>query len=77
MTTESEPSDIDGWVAVPRPARTTPRHGGSVVMAAMIGLAEALGWDREEAQTEMSQPADTDRPDDLKLDFGDLESLDS
>jgi hypothetical protein len=54
--------------------RTTPRHGGSILMAAMIGLAEALGWDPE--PTEIAQPASPANGLDLDLRFGSLPPLD-
>lgn len=57
-----------------RPPRQKPRHGGSFVMAAMIGIAEALGMDPE--PTEMSQPANPADGNDLDLSFGDLPPLD-
>ncbi len=55
--------------------RTTPRHGGSILMAAMLGLAYALGFDRETAMTEMVQPADPANGQELDLSFGDLPPL--
>jgi hypothetical protein len=57
-----------------RPPRRAPRHGGSILMAAMIGLAEALGWDPE--PTEITQPAAPSNGPDLDLNFGDLPPLD-
>ncbi len=53
--------------------RTKPRHGGSFVMAAMLGLAEALGWDPE--PSEVTQPAAPSDDSGLDLDFGDLPPL--
>lgn len=74
---DNDPVDRNRWVEFPRPPRTKPRHGGSILMAAMLGLADALGFDRDERDpTEMVQPAQPrDRPD-LDLDFGDLAPLD-
>ena len=63
---------IDG-VPLPPPARTGPRHGGSILMAAMIGIAEALGFDPE--PTEVAQPADPGSGPELDIDFGDLPPL--
>lgn len=57
----------------PRPVVRKPRHGGSILMAAMIGLAEALGMDPE--PTEISQPADIAGDDGFNLDYGGLPPL--
>lgn len=54
--------------------RTKPRHGGSILMAAMLGLAEALGWDPE--PTEVTQPASPANGPKLDLKFGGLPPLD-
>ncbi len=54
--------------------RTKPRHGGSILMAAMLGLAEALGWDPE--PSEVTQPAAPSDEPGLDLNFGDLPPLD-
>ncbi len=43
-------------------------------MAAMLGLADALGWDRETA--DIVHPADPADGEGLDLDFGDLPPLD-
>lgn len=52
-----------------------PRHQGSIVMAAMLGLADAMGHDRE--PVEIVEVVSNDRPEgDLELAFGDLRSLD-
>ena len=51
-----------------------PRHGGSVLMAAMLGLADAMGHDRE--PVEVVEVASDAQGEDLELDFGALESLD-
>ena len=53
-----------------------PRHGGSVLMAAMIGLAEVFDMAPKEP-TEQMQPGDLSAGDDLDLDFGDLPPLDN
>lgn len=54
--------------------RTKPRHGGSILMAAMLGLADGLGFDRE--QPEIVHPADATNGQGLDLHFGDLPPLD-
>lgn len=52
-----------------------PRHQGSILMAAMLGLADAMGHDRE--PVEIVEVVSNDRPEgDLELSFGDLRSLD-
>lgn len=53
--------------------RTTPRHGGSILMAAMLGLADALGFDRE--QPEVVQVAEVSNGPEIDLHFGDLPPL--
>lgn len=53
--------------------RTKPRHGGSILMAAMIGIAEALGFDPE--PTEVAQPANSGEGPQFDLTFGELPSL--
>ncbi|MFT7597954.1 MAG: hypothetical protein ACI8TP_000874 [Acidimicrobiales bacterium] len=50
------------------------RHGGSVLMAAMLGLADAMGHDRE--RVDIVEAASDDHTGDLPLDFGDLRPLD-
>lgn len=54
---------------LPRP----PRHHGSVLMAAMIGIADALGMDQHEDIPEIhaESPADPG----LDLDWGGLDPL--
>lgn len=59
-------------VALPVPP---PRPNGSILMAAMIGLANALGMEPKHEPTEMSQPANP-LDDGLDLDFGSLPPLD-
>ena len=61
--------------AAPEVVRRRPRHGGSILMAAMLGLADALGM-APENDSEMVQPANPDRGDGLDLRFGDLPPLD-
>ncbi len=60
--------------AVPLPV-PRPRPNGSILMAAMLGLANALGMEPKTEPTEMVQPADP-LDDDLDLDFGSLRPLD-
>jgi hypothetical protein len=52
-----------------------PQHKGSLVMAAMLGLAQALGMEEKPRNVEAVQPADP-LDDPLKLDFGQLRPLD-
>lgn len=72
----SDPADsasgADDAVALPVPR---PRPNGSVLMAAMLGLANALGMEPKNEPTEMVQPADG-LDDDLDLAFGPLPPLD-
>ncbi|MFW2381650.1 MAG: hypothetical protein ACN4GZ_07830 [Acidimicrobiales bacterium] len=51
-----------------------PRHKGSIMMAAMIGIADALGWDQFEEVPEIHADAPADPPN-LDLTFGDLDPL--
>lgn len=51
-----------------------PRHGGSMLMAAMLGLADALGHETPDPGVEIVRPVDNDQ-DGLDLDFGDLDPL--
>jgi hypothetical protein len=51
------------------------RHKGSIVMAAMIGIADALGWDQMEEVPEIYADSAGGTPD-LDLSFGDLDPLD-
>ncbi len=57
----------------PQPVRHRPRHGGSILMAAMLGLAEALGMDPE--PTLVVQPANPSGDDGFDLDYGGLPPL--
>ncbi len=50
------------------------RNGGSFLMAAMLGLAQALGFENTKERT--VQLAEASRNDDLDLRFGDLPPLD-
>lgn len=68
---DADPAPARPFVMGPR---TTPRHGGSIIMAAMIGIAEALGLDPE--PSEVTQPAAPASGPDLDLDFGGLDPLD-
>jgi hypothetical protein len=49
------------------------RNGGSILMAAMLGLADAMGFDRE--PVEIVEVIENDQPD-FDLQFGDLRPLD-
>ena len=64
--------DTIGAVALPLPP---PRPNGSILMAAMLGLANALGMERTTEPTEMAQPAEP-LGDGLDLDFGSPPPLD-
>lgn len=50
------------------------RHRGSIVMAAMIGIADALGWDQHEEIPEIHAEAPGEPPR-FDLSFGDLDPL--
>jgi hypothetical protein len=50
------------------------RHRGSIVMAAMIGIADALGWDQCEEIPEIYADAEGEPPT-FDLTFGDLDPL--
>lgn len=52
-----------------------PRPNGSILMAAMLGLANDLGMEPKTEQSEMVQPADP-LDDDIDLSFGTLRPLD-
>lgn len=66
-----DPADIVDGV----PLRLPPaRPNGSILMAAMLGLANALGMEPKNEPTEMVQPAEP-LDDGLDLDFGGLPSL--
>lgn len=54
----------------PRP----PRHHGSVIMAAMIGIADALGLDQHEEIPEIHADAPGEAPR-LDLEWGGLDPL--
>lgn len=72
--TSTAPDDGVSNGATPLPA-PRPRPNGSVLMAAMLGLANALGMEPKDEPSEMVQPADP-LDDDIDLDFGSLRSLD-
>ena len=71
------------WVSSPRPSgqATPPRrrsHGtaSSMLMAAMLGLADGFGFDRP--RDDVVEVADAPiGGDDLQLDYGNLEPLDT
>jgi len=63
---------VDDGIALPIPP---PRPNGSILMAAMLGLANALGLEPRTEPSEMIQPADP-ADDGLDLDFGSLPPLD-
>ncbi|MEM9651611.1 MAG: hypothetical protein AAGA65_05915 [Actinomycetota bacterium] len=66
-------ADIEGeFLLLPR---TTPRHGGSILMAAMIGLADAMGFESHRHQTEIMASVDRASGQELDLRFGDLPPL--
>ncbi len=50
------------------------RHHGSILMAAMIGIADALGWDQSEEIPEIHAEA-AGEPPTFDLTFGDLDPL--
>lgn len=80
MESDDQPAEADDaagqrWVELPRRPRTSARHRGSYLMAAMLGLAKALGMDEEKEPTEVVQPALPGRDDDLLLSFNGLEPL--
>ncbi len=60
-------------VPMPAPARPGGRANGSIVMAAMVGISEALGLDKKQEQVAEASAASGEG---LDLDFGDLPSLD-
>ncbi len=62
----------DRTVAVPMPPPPGGRANGSVLMAAMVGLSEALGFDKPQTVIEVSAASGEG----LDLDFGDLPPLD-
>ena len=70
---ESWPVEADDLMPVRRPR--PPGHGGSVLMAAMLGLAHAMG--REPEPIDAVEVADSELGiDELRLSFGDLRPLD-
>ncbi len=70
MSPAASPAPDDG-VPLPIPR---PRPNGSILMAAMLGLANALGMEPKTERSEIVQPADP-LDDDLDLDFGSLRPL--
>lgn len=68
------PDDGVSGEAIPLPT-PRPRPNGSVLMAAMLGLANALGMEPKDEPSEMVQAADP-LDDDVDLDFGSLRPLD-
>ncbi len=67
------PAPVDPRDRAPA-VRHRPRHGGSVLVAAMLGLADALGMAPERTEVVQESSADDDEP--LRLDFGHLPPLD-
>lgn len=67
-----EPAAGPDWTPLPS---LRPQPKGSVLMAAMLGLANALGMEPKTEPSEMVQPAEPIR-DGLDLDFGSLPPLD-
>jgi hypothetical protein len=65
------PEQVDDGTPLPIPP---PRPNGSILMAAMIGLANALGMERTTEPTELTQPGEP-TGDGLDLDFGPLPPL--
>ncbi len=58
------------------PAATgCPRHKGSVLMAAMLGLGQALGMDQVPPEVPEAVAETPDGPPLLDLDYGDLDPL--
>jgi hypothetical protein len=51
-----------------------PRHRGSILMAAMVGIADALGWDQNEEIPEIHAET-AGEPPDFNLTFGNLDPL--
>lgn len=72
QATDATGTPPEDGVALPTPR---PRPNGSILMAAMLGLANALGMEPRTEPSEMVQPADP-LDDDLDLDFGSLHPLD-
>ena len=76
LTPEVEPTpvaNVDRELPSATDGTRRPRHGGSIIMAAMLGLADVLGHDREPVEIHEVVP-DGDR-DSLQLDFGPLAPL--
>jgi predicted outer membrane lipoprotein len=71
-TDQVRPGEGPEWEPINAPR---PRPNGSVLMAAMIGLANALGMEHQERRTEAAQPAQP-HEDDLKFNWGGLRPLD-
>ena len=68
---------VDGVDPDARPQPVPPpRPNGSILMAAMLGLANALGMEPKRQAIEMAQPARPLDGDQLDLDFGALRPLD-
>ncbi len=71
--TPSSDESGERWVPIPLPPRPGGRANGSIVMAAMVGISEALGLDKQQEQVAEAS-ASSGQP--LELDFGDLPPLD-
>ncbi|NNF53453.1 MAG: hypothetical protein HKN03_03320 [Acidimicrobiales bacterium] len=52
-----------------------PRHKGSILMAAMLGLGQALGMDDVPSEVPEAVAQTPDGPPLIDLDFGDLDPL--
>lgn len=75
MERDPEPVSFTEGERTPVTRTRPPGHGGSVLMAAMLGLAHAMG--REPEPIDVVEVADSDLGiDELRLSFGDLRPLD-
>ncbi|MEZ5227126.1 MAG: hypothetical protein R2710_10745 [Acidimicrobiales bacterium] len=69
---EPNGEDSERTVPVTLPPRPGGRANGSIVMAAMVGISEALGFDKQQEEV-AEAAASSGQP--LDLDFGDLPPL--
>ncbi len=69
---ELDDDGADRDVPVRLPPRPGGRANGSIVMAAMVGISEALGFDKQQEQVVEASAASGEG---LDLDFGDLPPL--
>lgn len=67
------PADAGRTYPVTIPPRPGGRANGSITMAAMIGISEALGFDKRQEQV---AEASASSGEGIDLDFGDLPPLD-